>query len=638
MTSKNRTIPVSLVFVFIAAVLVPSIALSFLALRAADRESLYMERRLESTLLTEVNLAAREVERLMNRILLQLENDENTSLVDVPFILQDGTLTLLGGSDVTREAFAASFGAFLRGSARLPMYDNIAQVYRKEMQTPSYSADSARSASSGGSPFFTSSFYDSQHEGEEVFSLASSILLPTPSASPAPSQQKEAPRGIDRQLMKSQISANADLREEAFNKASQEGFEIVQRNVMPQAQQFLADVVQDERSRTVSQSRTFAELRREADSGLLPRLSDLGLEVLFWRALPDVSGEKIVGCTLRMSAVRERIADVLPDVLSEVRVLTVLDDRGSPLLVPELAAVPDWRRPFVAVEISPLLPRWEVASWLKDPAALTSRAQFAALAVWVLVAVLVCVIALGGAFVLWMLSSEIRVARQKTTFVANVSHELKTPLTSIRLFAELLLSEKQRDEAKRREYLRTMVSETDRLSHLVDNVLSFSKRGKENSPMQVLALTELTDETVKQLEPHFTKNGFKINMEKGNDPLYVYGNKEALRQVMMNLLSNAEKYSDEIREISVSCRSERGFAVIKVSDRGIGVEPRFAAKIFQEFFRGDDSLSALRSGTGLGLSIARTIARRHGGDVLYAPHPEGGSIFSLCLPLRNDPM
>ena len=101
----------------------------------------------------------------------------------------------------------------------------------------------------------------------------------------------------------------------------------------------------------------------------------------------------------------------------------------------------------------------------------------------------------------------------------------------------------------------------------------------------------------------------------------------------MNLLSNAEKYSGEAKEIGVTVRLENGECVACVLDRGIGVEPGNAGRIFDEFYRCDDSLASSRSGTGLGLSIARDIARRHGGDVTYAPREGGGSVFALRLPL-----
>jgi len=254
--------------------------------------------------------------------------------------------------------------------------------------------------------------------------------------------------------------------------------------------------------------------------------------------------------------------------------------------------------------------------------------------VWLLVAILLIVIATGGVVVLRMLSAESRLAMQKTTFVANVSHELKTPLTSIRLFAEMLLQRRQPDERKRDEYLRTMLSEAERLSRLVDNVLAFSRKGsaKTVDVMKPLDLAALARETAAQLEPHLTRNGFALHVD-APDALRVRGNDEALRQVLMNLLSNAEKYSGEEKEIGVTVRLENGECVARVLDRGIGVEPGKAGRIFDEFFRCDDSLASSRSGTGLGLSIARDIARRHGGDVTYEPREGGGSVFALRLPL-----
>ncbi|GHV35229.1 hypothetical protein FACS1894187_07500 [Synergistales bacterium] len=515
-------------------------------------------------------------------------------LVGVSFVVRDG-LVLPEASE--NKDFMASFGAFLQGGESLPVYDHIARVYRKEMQLP----------------------------------------VPAPAAElKLPDMADGIADGIALQIGKSSVLTDSETLNKAYSKAHQEGFEISMRNTAQSAEQSPAAL--DERSGIVSRSRFFAELLNESDGGILPRMSGRGLELLFWTKRAG-AGSEIVGCSVRMDALRGRIADVLPAVLSEARILTVLDDMGEPLVAPPSVAAPEWRRPFVAREISPLLPRWEVGVWLANPAALTSRVRFATLAVWVLVAALFFVIVVGSAAVLWILGSEMRVAAQKTTFVANVSHELKTPLTSIRLFAELLLSGKQGNEEKRREYLHTMMSEVDRLARLIDNVLAASKREKENYPMQPLSLSELARDTAEQLKPHLEKSGFAIVLEcdESSGALDVWGNREALRQVIMNLLSNAEKYSNRIREIRLSCGDEGKMAVLEVADRGIGVEPRFTDRIFREFFRADDSLSASKSGAGLGLAIARKIAHRHGGDVTYAPRPGGGSLFSLRLPLFTNP-
>ena len=488
------------------------------------------------------------------------------------------------------------------------------------------------------------------------------------------SSRQSAPQGAgrSRQIAESKIETDSAARDDAFKQARDEGFEIMSRNVIPinakpapamnnaspgtvaetaarapdnnniplakapppAMQADLAPkplaAIDGVRSKTVSKSKSFAELSDESNGGLLPYLSENGLDVLFWTRSPE---DGFVGCTLRMDVFRDRAADALPDMLSEARILTVLDENGVPVVAPPpgSARVPDWRRPFAAREISPALPRWEVGAWLTYPGIFVARANYARTVLWVQTALLTAVMLLGSAVAVRALSREMKVASQKTTFVANVSHELKTPLTSIRLYAELLLSGRQNDEERRRECLRTMMSETDRLSHLIDNVLSFSRRGREKLKTDMISLSDVARETVAQLEPHLSKLGFSVSCEAYED-LIVRGDREALKQVVMNLMSNAEKYSGTGKEITVECRAAGGLARVDIADRGPGVPPGMAERIFQEFVRGDDSLSAPRSGTGLGLAIARGIARKHGGDVVYSPRDGGGSVFSLLLP------
>ena len=656
---------IPLAFVFVLAVLLPSLALSLLALRAANREALYVERRLENALLAEVNHAAGAIAELLRRIGTELDADAaglagtgegvldawlaRNPLVSVPFALASGRLVIPDPSGAKSRAFRSGFGPFLEGRAELPVYDDIANVYRRQMlddaveaghhvSAPAPAVKTAGPGGSGGIPeasLSAVSYSETQPGRDEERKVASA-----PPASPlalslaktAPVPPNPAPDGAARQKAAERIATDSTLREKTFRKAEEEGFQVLQRNVSPQAQAqtAVAGLTAEERSKTVSRGRSFADLSREGPKGMLPRISGTGLDLLFWTRRPDGG---VIGCSIDMKELLRRVADTAPDIRSEVRILTVLDENGKPLLAPEAGASPDWRRPFVAREISPLLPRWEVGAWLSDPALVESQARFVTLAVWLLVATLLIVIATGGAVVLRMLSAESRLAMQKTTFVANVSHELKTPLTSIRLFAEMLLQRRQPDERKRDEYLRTMLSEAERLSRLVDNVLAFSRKGsaKTVDVMKPLDLAALARETAAQLEPHLTRSGFALHVD-APDALRVRGNDEALRQVLMNLLSNAEKYSGEAKEIGVTVRLENGECVACVLDRGIGVEPGNAGRIFDEFYRCDDSLASSRSGTGLGLSIARDIARRHGGDVTYAPREGGGSVFALRLP------
>jgi signal transduction histidine kinase len=639
-----------LILLLAAAIFAPGAALSMLALRAADRESFYVERRLEGALAAEVDLAARRVEQLMEDERGALARDvksgsplerwpEMNPMAETVFELDGSELSVFSPYADGARNFRENFGGFLTGGERLPTYDLVTRIYRTEPETR-----------------------EGEHEINEPEYFGAAVKS---------SVSRGA--GISRQLAESKIETDYAARDDAFKQAADEGFEIMNRNVVPMnakssppavnktlsgsvtfddtmpdvanapfaepplptpAQSDSAPELSENlggvRSKTVSKSKSFAELSGESDGGLLPYMSEDGLEVLFWTRSP---GGGFAGCTLRMDVFRDRVADALPDMLSEARILTVLDENGVPVVAPppDSVRVPDWRRPFTAREISPALPRWEAGAWLTDPGIFAARANYARTVVWIQVAVLIAVMLSGSAVAVRTLSYEMKVASQKTTFVANVSHELKTPLTSIRLYAELLLSGRQNDEERRREYLRTMVSETDRLSHLIDNVLSFSRRGKEKLKTERVSLSDVARETVAQLEPHLAKLGFSVSCEASED-VTVRGNKEALKQVVMNLMSNAEKYSGESREIAVECRTVDGFARVDISDGGPGVPPAMAERIFQEFFRGDESLSAARSGTGLGLSIARGIARGHGGDVIYSPREGGGSVFSLLLP------
>ena len=497
----------SLVIIFLSVVILPSVVLSMLALRAADREALLVSRQLEVSLMSEVNLAANRVADLLDTIEGELEGEaseipSNPSLfegwygggrlTDCPFLVSGGKLFIPANSGSAGRRLMAVFGPFLRGQAEIPFFEGIAGVYRKEL-----------------------------HD-----------LAAAP--------------GAEKQVAESMITADSALRDEVLRRAEREGFELMQRNVVPVAPAPPADEEKVEASKTVSRGRSFEELRAESGAGILPRITDDGMELLFWSERADGT---VAGFLLDGDAVRDRIVGALPEILTGTRILTVLDERSDPLVVPAVRELPEWRLPFVAREISPRLPGWEAGAWLTDPAEAESRARTAERAVWMMVGALFFVIAVGGAVMIRVLTSEMRLARRKTTFVANVSHELKTPLTSIRLFAEMLQSGRLKDEEKRREYLRTMVSEAERLSRLVENVLSFSRDGGGASSLEPLDLAELARETALQMNPGLSDNGFTCSFS-ADGPGLVPGDPGALRQVVMNLLSNARSTSGQGRERS----------------------------------------------------------------------------------------
>ena len=260
-----------------------------------------------------------------------------------------------------------------------------------------------------------------------------------------------------------------------------------------------------------------------------------------------------------------------------------------------------------------------------------------------LIGVLVLAIAVGGWLIVTDLSRELRLARQKTDFVSNVSHELKTPLTSIRMFSELLAEGRVMDAERQRSYLSIITAETARLTRLINNVLDFARidRGEKKYQFQKCDLAQVVRETVQNYRPQLDANGFQVECDLPASSVWVNGDRDALAQVVMNLLSNAEKYSDHRKEISINVRQEASplpYVEVNVMDRGIGVPNGCEQKIFEQFFRAHDSLNSGIQGSGLGLTLARQIARAHGGDVAYEAREGGGSSFCLRLPVLVAPV
>jgi signal transduction histidine kinase len=240
------------------------------------------------------------------------------------------------------------------------------------------------------------------------------------------------------------------------------------------------------------------------------------------------------------------------------------------------------------------------------------------------------------------LNRQVTLARQKTDFVSNVSHELKTPLTSIRMFSELLADGRVSDTAKQRSYLHIISAETARLTRLINNVLDFARleRGEKKYDFKNCDLVSVVRDTAESYRPHLENNSFILDCKLPTQPLLVRGDADALAQIIVNLLSNAEKYSNHEKQIEVSVdrhESPLPYAEVRVLDRGLGVPVSCEEKIFEKFYRAHDSLASGIQGSGLGLTLARQIARAHGGDVAYHAREGGGSCFALRLPAKTEP-
>jgi signal transduction histidine kinase len=405
---------------------------------------------------------------------------------------------------------------------------------------------------------------------------------------------------------------------------------------------------EDQQYSKVAPSETeFRQLIGDATEGALARFVDNKLNLMVWHR---PSGSSMVyGAQLALDRLIERLKPVVTNieatVLQDVCV-AILDDRARPVALSQANFQANWKHPLVATEIGEILPHWEIAAYTLNPARISQSVQTLKTTLGLLIAVLLTAIGVGGWLIVADLNRQLFLARQKTDFVSNVSHELKTPLTSIRMFSELLSEGRVTDPAKTRDYLGIITSETSRLTRLINNVLDFSRleRGEKKYNFMELDLAQLARDTLDCYRPQLAANGFQVECFLPSEPVRVRGDRDALAQVLLNLFSNAEKYSGPRKEISVRCEihDEPGpgltarRAEVLVLDRGTGVPRGCEDKIFEQFFRANDSLADGIQGCGLGLTLARQIARAHQGNVTYESREGGGSCFRLCLPLVEE--
>jgi signal transduction histidine kinase len=367
----------------------------------------------------------------------------------------------------------------------------------------------------------------------------------------------------------------------------------------------------------------FHQLIGTAMSGSVARFVGNELFVIFWHRT-TMNPELVFGVEVDLSRFTKDFDRlILPDYgLAKTICVALLDDKGKPVVTTTPGFATNWRRPFVATEVGEVLPHWEIGIYLLNPSAANQIAATFQRSVGAAIVLLLGAIGIGSWLIWRDIGRQVRLARQKTDFVSNVSHELKTPLTSIRMFSELLANNPDADRQKR--YSEIIVNESSRLTRLINNVLDLARmdRGETKYEREVFDLNALVRETLTNFRPNFASDGV------GLSPIAVLGNRDAIAQVLLNLLSNAEKYG--AGQIDVTTRRlPNGLATVQVSDRGPGVPPGLEKKIFEQFYRAHDSLSSGIQGAGLGLTLARQIARANGGDVSYQPRPGGGSQFSI---------
>ena len=232
---------------------------------------------------------------------------------------------------------------------------------------------------------------------------------------------------------------------------------------------------------------------------------------------------------------------------------------------------------------------------------------------------------------------ERRLAALRSDFVANVSHELKTPLALVRMFGELLLGERVQTPEKKRQYLEIIVSESERLTALIDNVLDFAKveRGKAGYDFEQGSLGEVVPRAVDVYRYRAEREGVAVNVDVQSGLPDAMIDPRAIELAVINLLDNALKYAKEGGRVDLRVERRGKFVAIQVTDHGPGISVEEQARIFERFVRGKNAGAKQVRGSGIGLALVQHIAESHGGDVTVRSPvtPDGkGSAFTLTIP------
>jgi len=243
----------------------------------------------------------------------------------------------------------------------------------------------------------------------------------------------------------------------------------------------------------------------------------------------------------------------------------------------------------------------------------------------------------GSSYTLWALAREWRQAKLKSSFVSQLSHDIRKPLTSIRMFAEMLEEGRLPNEEKKREYYKIISDESNKLTDLANSILDFSRieKGKMTYTFEIADIAKIVQENIEQIQMQVPER--LISSYFQDKEMFAKVDYQAISQAVMNLLSNADKYSSSHTEIKVNLRQNGNNIIIEVIDQGRGISKSEQKKVFQKFYRVFKKTGEVQGveGTGLGLTLVKYTAQAHKGKIEVESQEDKGSKFSLIIPQKG---
>ncbi len=329
---------------------------------------------------------------------------------------------------------------------------------------------------------------------------------------------------------------------------------------------------------------------------------------------------------------REVLPKLFDDPLARGR-FNVTDDQNRTLYGRSLASAGE----LVSARFPTTLYKWRIAAVPRDDPEIKARERSRQLLEASYVGLSLVVILVGVVFFTFVAREEERLNQLKSDFIATVSHELKTPLSLIRMFGEMLATDRVPSADKRRQYLDIIVRESERLTALIDNVLDFARleRGRTSYEFAMGDLGSAVFRGVEMFRYRVVTERPKLVTDIAEALPRTRLDERALQLLLFNLLDNAVKYAGDSDEVVVRVRAVDRDLTLDVEDRGPGIDPDDARRIFERFYRGRRANSSGARGSGIGLALVKHIAQAHGGDVSVIARAGGGTIFRVRIPIAQ---
>lgn len=399
------------------------------------------------------------------------------------------------------------------------------------------------------------------------------------------------------------------------------------------------DTISDSETKSkLAEIKTEAGLLQSGASGWIAWHQGADLQHIYWIEDPD---GQVFGFKLNGQRLLSDLLNMLPDQ-SSAQIHNSLTNSAIRLVNSqgfttyewgELTEIDKQHKPLEILPLSHPLGSWHLEFYSPSLQAPATN--------W-LEKLMVLAIVLTGLLVIgWIVYREqtraTRLAEQRVNFVNQVSHELKTPLTNVRMYAEMLEHRLNETDTQEKRYLGVINSESLRLSRLIENVLSFSRLGRSAYSINPEPgnIGDVIDKVQENFTPSFNQKNIELQFDNQCDRKAFFDH-FAVEQILNNLLSNCEKYAADGGAVQLQCWCDlqSGLAFVSVQDNGPGIPQSESERIFKPFYRISNKLTDGVSGTGIGLSIARELARSHGGD-LVLKNSQSGACFLLKLPLSE---